>query len=375
MTSVRKRGKYWEYTISYSDKFGNYKRKSKSGFYKKKDALEAGNELEKTFSSGVFIPFDITLLDYISKWLKTYKLGKYSRVTEAGYRTMITQLKSYFGTKRKINSISRSEWQQFLNTFGKTHARSTVSKINNFVKNVVKSAVADQIIKFNFTEGAIISGKKSKNETLKYLQEADFKKLKDYVFKNSSLDKIYNYIIAVGILTGARYSEILALTWKDIDFSKKQIKIDKSWDYTFTQNFKATKTTSSRRIIDVDPELITLLEKLKQEQAVYFEKIQQPISINGMVFYDKHLNLLPDYIINKHLKRIEKELEIKPLITFHGLRHTHVSYLLSKGVDINYISHRLGHSNISITLRVYSHLLKEQKESEANKAVKVLTAL
>ena len=61
MTSVRKRGKYWEYTISYSDKFGNYKKKSKSGFYKKRDALEAGNELEKTFSSGVFIPFDITL--------------------------------------------------------------------------------------------------------------------------------------------------------------------------------------------------------------------------------------------------------------------------------------------------------------------------
>ena len=288
---------------------------------------------------------------------------------------MIAQLNNYFGTERKINSISRTEWQQFLNSFGKNHARSTVSKINNFVKNVVKSAVADQIIKFNFTEGAIVTGKKSKNETLKYLQEADFKKLKDYVFKNASLDKIYNYLIATGILTGARYSELLALTWRDIDFNKRQIKIDKSWDYTFTQNFKSTKTSSSRRIIDVDIELISLLEKLKQEQATYFNKIQQPISINGMVFYDKNLNLLPDYIINKHLKRIEKELNIKLLITFHGLRHTHVSYLLSKGVDINYISHRLGHSNISITLRVYSHLLKEQKESEANKAVKVLNAL
>lgn len=175
-------------------------------------------------------------------------------------------------------------------------------------------------------------------------------------------------------MTGARFSEILALTWKDINFSKQIIQINKSWDYTYTKKFKETKTQSSNREINIDNDLTNLLKKLKKEQTEYFKSINY-FSLNNLIFLNKKLKIITDPAINKDLKNIEKRLNISPIITFHGLRHTHVSYLLSRGVDINYISHRLGHSNVAITMRVYTHLLKDYEEKEAKKAVLALEAL
>lgn len=171
--------------------------------------------------------------------------------------------------------------------FGKNHAKETVSKLNSYVRAMAKSAVADRVINFDFTEGAILTGNKGKNSELKFLQINDYKKLKENVFKNASLDKIFNYIIATGILTGARFSEILAITWKDVDFSKQTIQINKSWDYNYANNFKETKTETSNRTIQIDEDLVKLLQKFKRKQLTYLKTIKSPISTNEMVFLDR----------------------------------------------------------------------------------------
>lgn len=375
MASIRKRGKKWEFTVSYKNQNGQLKRKTKSGFDKKTDALEAAIELEKKLSEGLNFFDGITLGDYYQNWLNTYKIGKHARVTEVRYNTIKKQLVAYFGNNKQLKTITRSEWQQFLNFFGKNHAKETVSKLNSYVRAMARSAVADRVINFDFTEGAILTGGNGKSDALKFLQINDFRKLKKYVFENATINKIFNYIIATGIMTGARFSEILALTWKDINFSKQTIQINKSWDYNYTNNFKETKTETSNRTIQIDEDLAKLLHKLKREQLAYLKTIKKPISINEMVFIDKDLKLITDGAINKDLKNIEKRLNISPIITFHGLRHTHVSYLLSQGVDVNYISHRLGHSNVAITMRVYTHLLKDYEKQEADKAIKALKML
>ena len=66
-----------------------------------------------------------------------------------------------------------------------------------------------------------------------------------------------------------------------------------------------------------------------------------------------------------------KELGIKP-ITLHGLRHTHASLLISKGIDVAYVSERLGHSNVTITQNTYFHLLANERQTEAQKALSLL---
>ena len=62
-------------------------------------------------------------------------------------------------------------------------------------------------------------------------------------------------------------------------------------------------------------------------------------------------------------------------ITFHGLRHTYCSILLFKGINIQYISQRLGHSSIAVTYDIYSHIIKEFEEQESQKETQVLEEL
>ncbi|WP_375378426.1 tyrosine-type recombinase/integrase [Weissella confusa] len=77
-------------------------------------------------------------------------------------------------------------------------------------------------------------------------------------------------------------------------------------------------------------------------------------------------------INNTWLERIERELGFENIVSVHGLRHSHVSYLLSKGVDINYTSKRLGHSNVTITQEVCAHLLRDKQQSEESKTLNIL---
>lgn len=78
--------------------------------------------------------------------------------------------------------------------------------------------------------------------------------------------------------------------------------------------------------------------------------------------------------VNKQLRRYLEKNDSK-IITFHGLRHTHASYLLSKDVAIQYVSERLGHADVNITLSVYTHLLDKKRSIETQKALDELQKL
>ncbi|MBC9118619.1 tyrosine-type recombinase/integrase [Fructobacillus fructosus] len=78
--------------------------------------------------------------------------------------------------------------------------------------------------------------------------------------------------------------------------------------------------------------------------------------------------------MNQHLKRLEKSLGVKK-IPFHGFRHTHASLLLANDVLIQYISERLGHENVNITIDVYAHLINEKRDDEEKKATSFLDNL
>lgn len=59
-------------------------------------------------------------------------------------------------------------------------------------------------------------------------------------------------------------------------------------------------------------------------------------------------------------------------VTFHALRHTHASYLLANDIALQYVSERLGHSGVNITLRTYAHLLDDKRTSERDKTISLL---
>ena len=163
------------------------------------------------------------------------------------------------------------------------------------------------------------------------------------------------------------YSELMALTWADVDFDKKLVNIDKSRvkvkrDKTVT---KDPKSESGRRVIEAPDVLINFLHGEKLE---YFKRRL----LHGADYHDNNLvvcqpNGLPysvDYYTHK-FKRLLADNGLKA-IRLHDLRHSHATYMLRLGVNVKAMQKRMGHSTFSTTMDTYSHVLDDMGREAAD---------
>ncbi|MCZ0891846.1 tyrosine-type recombinase/integrase [Ligilactobacillus saerimneri] len=361
--SIRKEkdGLYRGYVFFY-DK--NHKRRGKSAgkFKRKKDALDATRDLEKELDTSNINLLEISFADYYQRWYETYKKYGLAEVTSKRYRTFSKAIRDHFKDKM-LKDVKRSDYQQFINWYGKNHSLSSVSKLNGAIRACVEYAIDDDIIRKDFTTRVKLVYNKNHERAVEYLNNNELKKFKDALVANINPRSTGRYMILTAIYTGMRKSEIQALTWSDIDFLHSTISITKSWDDT-KKEFKDTKTANSRRVVPVPRELLNYLQQLK---------------FNGstMVFQNALGNIPTSPSLKKQINSILDDAEVPPKnnFSFHSLRHVHVAYLISKGVDIYAISKRLGHSDITITLKVYSYLIDEYKAKNDKQIIRELGAL
>lgn len=383
MATFRKRGKAWGYRIKYKGIDDKWHTIARDGFRLKTAAIESANKLENDIKKGADPrKADVLFMDYWHQWLKTYKIGDKAANTEYRYDLLGEHLNARF-RGRTLKSIKPSEWQTFLNDLaaGKDlknpHERSKdfISKMNSYVRSMVKTAINDQIIYSDFTHGAVVKGIRQSNK-VKVLDFAAFSKIKELAEERASFTRGGVLAVYIGAVTGMRISEVLALTWPDIDAQKGVIHVHRSWDHVRGTGFKSTKTPSSIRDIEVSPAFFTVLERIHREQASAYLRTgyRDP---DAMIMRGRQHTIPSSVACNKALNILQRLAKIpeSKRITFHGLRHSHASYLISEGVDIYYISKRLGHSDITITMRVYGHLLNSQRKKEASKALAALDRL
>ena len=350
MASFTKRNGKWQARISWHDENGKLHQKAKSGFATKAQAKDYAIQMESELINGVDIAADPIFADYFKTWCETYRLPKISKATARNYMSYYRVITSYFGETR-IKQIKRSTYQQFLNDYGKDHSLGTMKEMTSKIKACVRSAIADGIITKDFTYNANITYDKSLTRNPEYLSINELKQLISALNDDLKPDNVKPYIVLTAIYTGARFSEIIALTWKDVDYLHRTITINKSIDYKYNTGFKPTKNESSNRTIRVNSELLKILSQLKVNQTpLLFAKTPQSFRT---IFIKK---------VNAYLKSTMERIGIKKRdYTFHALRHSHVAFLLSQGIDIYAISKRLGHSNMTTTSNVYAYLIDEYK--------------
>lgn len=338
---------YYGYA-TYYDKDGKRHAKSAGLFKLKREALQAGNDLEKELDQRNINLADITLLDYFKRWFDLYKKDKaQSASAQNQYRIMTKYIAEYW-QETKLADVRRSDYQRFINWYGANHAYKSVSKLNGAVRSAVGYAIDDDIITKDFTHNVNVTYNRDRKNRVEYLTTKELNTLKTAVMDKLDHHNTSRYMILLAIFTGMRKSEIQALTWKDIDFLHSTISINKSWDEK-KKAFKSTKTASSKRTIKVNRTILRQLQDLKANDSV-------------MVFRNVFGTIPTSNALNKCLRSIMSSTGIKKQgFHFHSLRHVHVAYLLSKGVDIYAISKRLGHSNITVTLNTYSYLIDEFK--------------
>jgi integrase len=180
-------------------------------------------------------------------------------------------------------------------------------------------------------------------------------------------------IASLALATGLRRGELLGLQWGDIDLDVGTLRVERSVEETKAGlRLKPPKTKRGRRNITLPVEALSMLRahKLKQlEQR--FALGMGNISLETLVFGNVEGGLLSPDNLSRDWRRVSTSKQL-PRVSFHALRHTHVSVLIRAGVDILTISRRLGHSRASVTLDTYGHLIEGADLAAANAIAGIL---
>ena len=171
------------------------------------------------------------------------------------------------------------------------------------------------------------------------------------------------------MFTGMRRGELLGLRWTDVDMTRRAVTVRNNRIQAGTQIIEAApKTRAGRRTVDLDDRSSAALVRWRLAQQEEATAWGEAYTETGYVFtYENGQPLRPQYASRLFDKlRVEAGL---PKMTFHGQRHENASLMIAAGTDIAIVSKRLGHSSISITGDIYSHLIgsasREAAESTA----------
>lgn len=355
MASIYKRGKTWTANVLLNVG-GIKKRKTKSGFRTKSEANKWAIETEAMKLNNPLTTKDGIIADLFLDWYQVFKEPVLETNSKNTYKRTLLFLNTYFEYK-KIGDITSKDFQKAINDYGKRHVKSTVSHVKNIIGAFVRYAIDEDYIIKDFTRNVtVVSTVSSKDVSLKFLENDELERLTETIKDNQATT---SKMIITGIYSGARFSEVAALTRDDFDFKSRTISINKAWQ-EIDREFKATKTKTSNRIVDIPESFFELIQHWTFGDRFAFESDTGKPPTNAAV--------------NKQLARYLKKENCK-IITFHGLRHTHASFLLSHDISVQYISERLGHSNINITMNTYAHLLDKKRHLETERTLNILDNL
>ena len=278
--------------------------------------------------------------DYFERWITVYKEGAIRKVTMDKYKLSLNWVKK-LAPKLKLCDMDRVAYQQLLNDYAKEH-----------------DAVDEGLIERDPTRKVIIKGKSPREKKKKYLNQFELHTLLNGLNLKDQIN--YDWLILLIAKTGMRFSEAIALTPADFDFSHQLLSVNKTWNYKDGGGFQPTKNKSSVRKIQLDWMIVSQFSALVKDLPV-----NEPIFLEKAIF-----NSTINNILNRHCT----DLGI-PVITIHGLRHTHASLLLFGGVSIASVAKRLGHSSMNTTEKTYLHIIQELENKDVDLVMRSLSGL
>ena len=295
--------------------------------------------------------------DYFERWIRVYKEGAIRKVTMNKYLLAHAWLKKLI-PDLKMCDMDRIAYQRLLNDYAKYHERQTTMDFHHQLKGAILDAVDEGLIPRDPTRKAIIKGKPPRDKKPKYLSQFELHTL----LANLDLkgDVNWDWLILLVAKTGMRFSEALAITPKDFDFSHQALSIGKTWDYKGKGGFLPTKNKTSVRKIQIDWQTVVQFSELIKDKPE-----DEPLFVDCKVYNSTVYDVL----------RRRCKLAGIPTISIHGLRHTHASLLLFAGVSIASVARRLGHASINTTQKTYLHIIQELENKDIDLVMRALSSL
>ncbi len=298
----------------------------------KKEAEKALRQVMSSIDHNEYQDKDMSFPKFVAKWLESQK-AQVKPSTLEFYRNIGNQLASYF-EHRQIRAIGTADIEDYMAAKLEKLSNTTVGYHLTVARMIFKKAQIWGYVFRNPTE--FIKKPRSEHKEVEILSHEQIDRLLAVAEGQARL------LVLTAVLTGMRAGELMALRWAEVDLVDGKISVIRNY---VRGRIETPKSRGSVRSIVIPPMLIDELARAKEtatNQLVFTNSKGKPIEWNNF--------------INREFSPLLKLAEL-PRGKFHSLRHSYASTLVAAGEDLKFIQTQLGHSNLTMTLNTYSHLL------------------
>lgn len=314
----------------------------------------------------------LTLGDFISKWLYNVHMVDKKPSTKTRYDSIFNNhVKPARAARIKIKDLKPSDIQEWYNDVFEKSTESRVKSIQKIVRPALRYAVLTGVIIRNPADLIVMPKNKTARVKKKKVNPMTLNEQKAFIkaAKSSRYEALFN----TAVDTGMRSGELRALTWRDIDFEKDIINIDKTYSYIKDYETKKfvglttpPKSEASIRKIPLPRRVKRILIEHKNKQRDQAEDFGLEWSEDTLVFCTPILTHLDEGNVLHEIKKVYERASIEGKC-FHDLRHTYATRLLELREIPKVIQDLLGHSELATTMNTYAHVLSDTKERAISK--------
>lgn len=330
------------------------------------EAAEALRKLQSEKAMGVCYSKSVVKTgDWIDTWIERHKAPDLAPATLTSYRNNFrVHIEPYVG-EIPLRELTTYHIQRMLDSTG--GGKSLFIKVYNVIHGALEKAEETGMIPRNPCKG--VAFPEDDEKEMRVLTQEEQQRF------IAALDgEYYKVMLLTYLYTGMRMGECIPLQWKDIDLSKRTIRVNKKaivrHDYA-THSAKQEvqdfcKTKSSKRTVTITAGLTAILSEYKESMKQRAENMGQAWSEENLVFQNTRDKMVYSRNLQESLYKIYRKAGIEGA-TMHTLRHTYATRCFEAGVDIKAISEQLGHKDVKTTYNIYIHLLDDTRAKEIDK--------
>lgn len=318
-------------------------------------------EILKQLSEGIdYAAGQITVIALVERYIRLKQGTRYN--TKVGYKFVLNIIKTEDFGYRQIRDIKVSDaqaWMIKLHDDGRGY--STLTSVRGVIKPAFQMAYNEDAIRKNPFDFKLVDVVPNDSQKRIALTDEQQEIWMNFIREDKTYSKYYDeFVVLLG--TGMRVSEFCGLTKDDLQFSERRIRVDHQLVRERGGKYyvEKTKTECGCRFIPMTDEVYrSLLNILERRKKVAKEFIVDGYS--GFLLLDKNdhpkVALHIENEMRWAMKKYSKLHPDKPLphITPHVFRHTFCTNMANKGMDVKHLQYIMGHSDVSVTLNVYTH--------------------
>jgi integrase len=364
--TVKKRGNTWSYIVDIGRDpiTGKRRQKTKGGFPRQKDADAALRKILNELDANRYLePSKESFSSYMEFWFTSHYQKRIKETTASSRKYLMDKhlIRENPFANKPLSKITTEDIDAFYNLkLDEEYSTSTIRKLHQLLNQAFGQAVKWKKISSNPVINADPPSVKKEEMKIWSFDEIDS-------FLNQCKGERHYLTFLLAIYTGMRKGELLGLKWSDIDFGKKSIRIQRSLSHIPNKGYllSTPKTKKSKRQVPIPDSLVKELKAHKERQETQRKRLGEQYQDQDLVICTEIGTLQDPRNVLRVMKRISKAANVTS-IRFHDIRHTHASILISEGVDIVRVAARLGHSDPTITLKNYAHLIPNQDDEVAD---------